>query len=117
MATFSLQKAVALTRASLTELKHQPQRKRESKMSNQTSARFKEIYRPGCFYYGGAMFRATSNGITVNIQRKADGSNTFKTMRRVTQEEWDIFFDKNHLSEPAFRDRSGIIAGYAGGRN
>lgn len=86
-------------------------------MSNQTGARFKEIYRPGCFYLGGAMFRATSNGITVNIQRKADRSNTFKTMRRVNQEEWDIFFDKNQLSEPAFRDRAGIIASFASKSN
>ncbi len=86
-------------------------------MSNQTGARFKEIYRPGCFYYGGAMFRATSNGLTVNIQRRADRSNTFKTMRSVTQEEWDIFFDENQLSEPAFRDRAGIIASFASKSN
>ena len=81
-------------------------------MSNQTGTRFKEIYRPGCFYFG-AMYRATSNGAVVNVQRQSENSYTFKTLRQVTQVQWDEFFEKNQLWEPGFRDRSGIIAAFA----
>lgn len=108
--------SLALARTQLPDLKHEARNKqKERNMSNQTGARFKEIYRPGCFYYGGSMYRATSNGTIVNIQRQNNNSYTFKTMRKVTQEQWDEFFEKKQLWEPGFRDRSGIIAGFARG--
>lgn len=81
-------------------------------MSNATGARFQEIYRPRCWYYDG-MYRATSNGSVVNIQMHSHNSRTFKTVRKVTQEVWDEFYERKQLWEPAFRDRSGVIAAFA----
>lgn len=82
------------------------------RMSNKTGSGFRTIYQPACHYYDD-LYRATSNGVVVNLQCCKDRASSFRTLRTVTQEAWDAFFWENRLFYPVIKDYVSILAKFA----
>lgn len=76
-----------------------------------TGPRFKAIYYPNSAF-GGWEFRATSNGIIVNVQAKAPLTNYYRTLRVVSRETWNEFAKEN-LYDPAESGDPSIISRFS----
>ncbi len=49
--------------------------------------------------FGGCEYRATSNGETVNIQRKKSGNKSFKTELKMTTAEYQDFAEEAGIND------------------
>lgn len=56
--------------------------------------------------FGGEAYRATGNGERVNIQIQTEASNTWRTVKTMTQADFDRYADDVGLDSPYCNDPS-----------
>lgn len=58
---------------------------------------------------GGEGYRATSDGVKVNIQRMGEGASSWRTQRTMSQSDFDAYAEHVALYDP-YRDDPGLLA-------
>ncbi len=71
-------------------------------------AKFKTIYSPNSSF-GGTSFRATSDGETVNIQRRIQGNRSYRTDGTITKAQFDEWANRFDVFNP-FNDNPCYIS-------